>query len=84
MAEQIHFQGTCVVCRTTIDHEYSTGEGVMDHSATPDGRMVTWVRHYATAPVGANPDCAIYSSEVVEVSREHVPDSVEQVAWFSG
>jgi hypothetical protein len=31
------------------------------------GRLITWVRHHATAPEGANPDCAIYSSTVTEV-----------------
>lgn len=77
MAEKVYFQGTCDVCGAVIDLEYNTNEGVIDCKAAPDGRTITWIRHYATAPRGANPDCAIYSSEVVEVSREHVSDFTE-------
>lgn len=72
MSKRIHFEGTCDVCGVAISHDYHVSEGIIDYKYTSDGRMVTWIRHYATAPAGANPNCAVYSSEVVEVRREKV------------
>jgi hypothetical protein len=63
--EVLHFEGACDVCgaQLTMDHCFQV-DGLIDYGIESDGRMYTWRRHYATAPVGANPDCAIYSSRV--------------------
>lgn len=63
-----HFEGTCDVCGEAIYLTYDLKrDGMIDYKFNKQGRMVTWVRHYATAPENANPHCAVYSSEVVEV-----------------
>lgn len=74
VADKIHFQGTCDVCGAAISLDFDSNDGIIDYKVSPDGRMITWIRHYATAPKDANPDCAVYSSEVMEVSREQVAD----------
>jgi hypothetical protein len=62
-----HFEGQCDVCGAPITLDYDTASGVIDYDLMEDGRMRTWIRHYATAPPGANPDCAVYSSVVCAV-----------------
>lgn len=62
----IHFEGTCDVCGAVISLDYSFSQGLIDYGIDEQNRMYTWVRHYAVAPDGANPDCAIYSSRVIE------------------
>lgn len=70
-----HFEGTCCVCgeRLAFDHDYER-DGVIDINlrGRGDGTLQagTWIRHYATAPPGANPDCAVYSSELWEVEDD--------------
>jgi hypothetical protein len=61
------FEGTCDVCGAPIVFEYDRTKGIVDIGIEDDGRVYTWIRHYATAPPEANPDCAIYSSRVYEV-----------------
>jgi hypothetical protein len=69
-SERIYFEGVCDVCSAAISTDWSLVDGMIDYKIAADGRVITWIRHYATAPAGANPDCAIYSSEVWEVRRE--------------
>lgn len=59
-----HFEGTCDVCGAPISLDFDRATGIVDIQVAPDGRVGTWMRHYATAPPGANPDCARYSSSV--------------------
>lgn len=61
------FEGTCNVCGKPISLEHDPHRDGMIDLLLENGRLVTWVRHYATTPEGANPDCAIYSSRVYEV-----------------
>jgi hypothetical protein len=72
--EAIHFEGKCDVCHEPIAMDYDSSGGIIDYYID-QGRMVTWVRHYATAPAGANPDCAVYSSKVFEVKKELTNDT---------
>lgn len=58
-----HFEGTCDVCGAAIALDDTT-DALFDIGVTEDGRVYTWIRHYATAPLGADPKCAIYSSVV--------------------
>ena len=64
MAGVMRFEGTCDVCGETISLEIDPIRDGVDYGITGDGRVYTWVRHYATAPPDANPDCAVYSSRV--------------------
>lgn len=70
MSEMTHFEGTCDICGEPISLDWDfAGPGVIDIGI--DGDLVyTWIRHYATAPEGANPDCAKYFSTVYEVKEE--------------
>jgi hypothetical protein len=61
------FTGPCDICGETIDITLDYADGIYD-TGFEDGKVVTWVRHYATAPEGANPDCAKYSSTVYKAS----------------
>lgn len=61
------FEGTCDVCGKEIVIEHDPAQGIIDYSFTDEWRVFTWIRHYATAPKDANPDCAVYSSRVYEV-----------------
>jgi hypothetical protein len=58
------FRGPCDVCGSQI--EVTLVLGYIDIFITDDDRVGSWVRHYATAPPGADPDCARYSSRVYE------------------
>jgi hypothetical protein len=61
------FVGTCDVCGAHL--EYVIGERdqvVADMGVDADSRVYTWIRHYATAPPDADPDCARISSRVYE------------------
>lgn len=63
-----HFEGTCDVCGETITFDHDSKDGMIDLYPVDDSYengFGTYVRHYATAPNGANPDCAVYSSLVV-------------------
>ena len=82
MAELIKFRGTCAVCGEQIEHEWNSNHGMIDYKITDDNKMVTWIRHYGTAPAGANPDCEVYSSEVTEVERHEVPDEPQPAMIF--
>ena len=63
------FEGTCDVCGAAIALDWNPAEGIIDLVPPRDGQPAyTWIRHYATAPPGANPDCARYFSRVYEVS----------------
>lgn len=53
------FEGRCDVCKQKISLEHDTREGIIDMGITDFGTPYTWIRHYATAPEGANPDCAV-------------------------
>lgn len=64
------FKGICDVCGAPITLEFDWSQGMIDYIVQDDGSLITWMRHYATAPEGANPDCAIYSSRVYEVKEE--------------
>jgi hypothetical protein len=64
-----HFEGSCDVCGGAIALDWHPADGIIDYDIDDDGRMFTWVRHYATAPPGADPRCAVYSSVVREVGR---------------
>lgn len=61
------YEGTCDVCGEVLTGELSPG---YDVAVDKDDRLYTWTRHYATAPEGANPDCARYFSVVFLV----IPD----------
>lgn len=65
--DTMYFEGTCDVCGEAIIMSYNWADGIIDYGYDNNGRMFTWIRHYTTAPKGANPDCAIYSSRVYEV-----------------
>lgn len=69
-AEVIHFEGTCDVCGAPLVYDYDPLTSMIDSDVDSEGRMITWIRHYATAPRGANPDCAIYSSTVTETKGD--------------
>lgn len=64
-----HFEGNCDVCGARIEMDYPS-EGIIDVAFEEDPedpnryRVYTWMRHYATAPSDADPDCAVYSSRV--------------------
>jgi hypothetical protein len=62
------YEGTCDVCGAPISLEFDDRDGIIDIGIREEGGVYTWIRHYATAPPGANPDCARYSSEVDLVS----------------
>lgn len=67
------FEGFCDVCGVALEHIVRPDDGVMDTGFDEEHQVIyTWIRHYATAPAGANPDCAVYSSRVYEV---HSPAS---------
>ena len=52
----------------TIDHDPT--KGMIDVAMSDfDGPVFTWVRHYATAPEGADPRCAVISSRVFLVTK---------------
>jgi hypothetical protein len=60
-----HYEGTCDVCGAAISLDFDRTRGDMiDIGIEEGGRVYTWIRHYATAPSDANPDCAKYSSRV--------------------
>jgi hypothetical protein len=64
----VHFEGKCDVCGSPISIDWDSSGGMIDYEI--DGnKMVTWIRHYATAPPNVNPDCARYSSKVLETKR---------------
>lgn len=65
-----HFEGTCDVCGAPISTDYDPSQGIIDVGFDDDGRVFTWIRHYATAPPSANPNCAVYSSRVYKVKEE--------------
>lgn len=68
MSEIRRYEGTCDVCGAPISTEVDSNVGfILDIAYTDEGRAFTWIRHYATAPEGANSDCAVYSSRVYEV-----------------
>jgi hypothetical protein len=70
MADWRRFEGTCDVCGDPISLDYNFRKhGVIDVAFTDDGTVYTWIRHFATAPADANPDCAVYSSRVYEVEH---------------
>lgn len=85
----IRFEGLCDVCGEPISLSYDPTQGMIDF-AIDGNRMRTRVRHYATAPEGANPNCAIYSSPVIEVKEEdeklEEPEPTEgdwyQTSWW--
>jgi hypothetical protein len=84
--EIIYFEGTCDVCGGLITFAWDRRRvAVMDYSPEAGGLAVR-VRHYATAPEGADPNCAIYGSKVREVRREPSPEltaeeEAEQAWW---
>jgi hypothetical protein len=65
------FEGTCDVCGADIALDHDPSQGIIDIGydveTSGEWHIYTWMRHYATAPPGANPDCAVYSSRVDEV-----------------
>jgi len=77
MTDRQRFEGRCDVCGADIATDYDPKTGIIDIGITEEGRAFTWIRHYATAPPDANPDCAVYSSRVYEVPwpREEVEAS---------
>lgn len=79
MSEMRHFEGTCDVCGEPISLDWDMTQGVIDY-LIEDNLMVTWVRHYATAPPEANPECAIYSSRVYEVVDNQQQKMVNVIA----
>lgn len=70
MSDVLHFEGICDVCGERISTDWETGSGAIDTGYDEKGRLYTWIRHYATAPEDANPDCAIYSSRVWQVDED--------------
>lgn len=74
----MYFIGECDVCGEAIATKHDPTQGVIDINILEDGRIQTWIRHYATAPDNANPDCAKYSSEVYEVTppKELIKDKL--------
>lgn len=54
-------RGTCDVCQQEIVTEI---DPMMIDYAFDGDTVITWVRHYATAPADADPRCAVYSSVV--------------------
>ena len=74
--EIIHFRGICDICGAPISLDFGWHEGMIDYLVQDDGKLITWIRHYAAAPPDANPDCAIYSSRVYEVSRSSTADEI--------
>lgn len=62
----IKFKGTCDVCGKEIGFEWDE-QFMIDYLVDENDKLITWLRHYAIAPKGANPDCAIYSSRVYQV-----------------
>lgn len=76
------YEGSCGVCGENIVFIWDHTDGIVDIGIriNDQGEVTgsyTWVRHYATAPIGANPDCAHYFSEVdaVAVTKEIRVDS---------
>jgi hypothetical protein len=64
-ADRRRFVGTCDVCGAPL--EFFLGEhDQVDIGVDADFRVYTWIRHYATAPPDADPDCARVSSRVYE------------------
>ena len=61
------FEGVCSVCGAEVGYDYDWSQGIIDIGIEEDGRVFTWIRHYATAPTGANPDCAKFASVLWEV-----------------
>lgn len=66
--EVMHFEGTCDVCGDPISLDWHWKFGIIDYGFDNEV-MFTWMRHYATAPAGANPNCAIYSSRIYLVDK---------------
>jgi len=67
------FRGICDVCGDPIEFVYDDEQtGCIDFGIADDGHIYTWIRHYATAPAGADPDCARYFSTVHEVNNLHI------------
>lgn len=62
--DTMHFEGICDVCGEAISMSWNWADGIIDYGFDENMQMFTWVRHYAIAPLGANPDCAAYSSRV--------------------
>lgn len=67
--DTLHFEGKCDVCHESISMTWNWADGIIDYGYDDNNRMFTWMRHYAIAPRGVNPDCAVYSSRVYRVSQ---------------
>lgn len=76
------FRGTCDVCGADIEKEHDLDAILIDYNVMDDGRRQIWIRHYATAPEGADPNCGRYSSKVYEVDID--PELAAEVRRLSG
>ena len=68
-----HYAGVCDVCGDPLELTLDRRDGLVDIVVTEDGLVYTWMRHYATAPPGANPACAVYSSRVFLQTDKETP-----------
>lgn len=63
-----HFEGICDVCGETITFDHDYKDEIIDIYPVDDSYengIATYIRHYATAPKEANPNCAVYSSMLI-------------------
>ncbi len=75
--DQILFAGICDICGEGIAYFYDGSRGIIDIYIDSKNEIIyTYVRHYATAPSNADPDCAKYSSPVYQV--EMPPKNMEK------
>lgn len=70
MTDIVHFEGTCNVCGAALSLDHDFNSVLIDYGYDKDNRLHTWIRHYATAPPDANPDCAKYFSTVYAVEQQ--------------
>lgn len=63
------YLGTCDVCGEPMPATiHVRGTFLGDWAVDDDGTVYTWRRHYATAPPGEDPRCAIYFSRIYRVT----------------